>query len=154
MSAEFFTAVSIAVICAAKNADLLEHDLEASAPEEVAALAAHQSKTARLAAFDDERAGRLDDVGVEASAESFVAGHDNHHRLAVGAALPRREQRMHGRVNTRRDTEQHPLHLHGVGPRIHDALLGAAQLGGGNHLHRLRDLLRVLHRAHAAPEVN
>ena len=49
---------------------------------------------------------------------------------------------------------QHALHLHGVRPRVHDALLRAAQLRRGDHLHRLRDLLRVLHRAHAAPEVN
>ena len=49
---------------------------------------------------------------------------------------------------------EHALHLHGIGPGVDDALLRAAQLRRGDHLHRLRDLLRVLHRANAAAEVD
>ena len=64
------------------------------------------------------------------------------------------EKRMQRRIDAPRQPVQHALHLRRIRARVHDALLRAAQLRRGDHLHRLRDLLRVLHRAHAAPEVN
>ena len=57
-------------------------------------------------------------------------------------------------IDARGDAAQHALHLDGVGTRAHDPLLRAAQLRRGDHLHRLGDLLRVLDRADAAPEIN
>ena len=44
--------------------------------------------------------------------------------------------------------------LAGERPRRDDALLRAAQLRRGDHLHRLRDLLRRLHGANAPAHVN
>ena len=64
------------------------------------------------------------------------------------------EQRMNRRIDARGDAAEHALHLDRVGPRAHDPLLRAAQLRRGDHLHRLGDLLRVLHRADAAPEID
>ena len=64
------------------------------------------------------------------------------------------EQRMGGGVDAGGDASEHALHLHGVRTRVGDPLLRAAQLGRSDHLHGLRDLLRVLHRADAPAEVN
>ena len=137
-----------------EDADLLEQHLEAAAAEEVAALAADQAERTALRALRDERAGALDDVGVEAAAQPLVAGDDDDQRLAVRPRLADRQQRMDRRIDAGRDAGQHALHLRGVRPRVHDPLLRAAQLRRGDHLHRLGDLLRVLHRANAAPEVD
>jgi hypothetical protein len=57
---------------------------------------------------------------------------------------------MNRGIHPRRDARQHALHLHGIRPCAHDALLGAAQLRRRDHLHGLGNLLRVLHRTHAA----
>ena len=72
----------------------------------------------------------------------------------LGPGRPILEQRVERGVDARGDAAQHALHLNGVGTRVDDPLLRAAQLRRGDHLHRLGDLLRVLHRPNAAPEIN
>jgi len=137
-----------------ENPHLLVHHLEAAAAEVVSTLAAHQAQRADLGALDDERAARLDDVRVEAAAQPLVGGHDDDERLAAGPRLARGEQRVRRRIDARRQAREHALHLLRERARTRHALLRAAQLRRGDHFHRLRNLLRVLHRTHAAPEVN
>jgi hypothetical protein len=48
---------------------------------------------------------------------------------------------------------EHFQHLAGKGTRRHDAILGALQLRRRDHLHRFGDLLRVLDRLDAAPDI-
>jgi hypothetical protein len=57
-------------------------------------------------------------------------------------------------IDARRDAGQDALHLRGVGTRVDDALLRAAQLRRGDHFHRLGDLLRVLDRADPATQID
>ncbi len=48
---------------------------------------------------------------------------------------------------------QHVLQLIGVRPRAENAFLRPPQLRGGDGLHRLRQLLRVLYRTDAAADI-
>jgi hypothetical protein len=80
-----------------------------------------------------------------------LARDDDHERAGAGRALADDQQRVDRRVDASGHARQHALHLHGVRPRRHDALLRTTQLRRGDHLHRLRNLLRVLDRADAAP---
>ena len=68
-------------------------------------------------------------------------------------SLPLVEQRVRRRVDARREAVQHAQHLRGERPRLLNPLLRAAQLRRGDHLHRLGDLLRRLHRADAAADI-
>ena len=76
---------------------------------------------------------------------------------SVGAAsAPGRldEQRVLRLIDARGDAREHAPRLVRERPRRHDALLRAAQLRRGDHLHRLRDLLRRLDGANAPAHVN
>ena len=102
----------------------------------------------------DEDRRRLDHVGVEAAGQAAVGGDDDQQRAPAGprgAALV--EQRMRGRVHAARHAVQDPQHLGRERARLLDALLGAAQLRRGDHLHGLGDLLRRFHRPDAAADV-
>src|SRR5262249_46295023 len=101
----------------------LEQHLESAAHEEVAPLAPDEAERHPLTALDDEAPGGLDDVGVEAAGQPFVAGDDDEQRAALGTAFARLQQRMDRRVDPRRDARQHSLRLNREGPRAHDALL-------------------------------
>ena len=68
-------------------------------------------------------------------------------RCRRAAAAPTAAPRRRGEVR------EHRGHALGVGPRGLGRLLRAAQLGRGDHLHRLRDLLRGLHGGDADLEV-
>ena len=101
----------------------------------------------------DEAARRLDDVGVETAAQPFVGGDDNQQDLRFGRRLALGEKWMRRRIDAARHAVEHALHMQRERPRAHDPLLRATQLRGGDHLHRLRDLLRRFHRPDAAAEV-
>src|SRR5262249_53786094 len=138
-----------------EDADLLEGRREAAAPEEVAPFPPDEPELARAGGgLDDVRARSLDHVGVETAAEAPVASDYDDEGFRGGGGLALNEKRMNRGIDARRDARQHALHLHRVRPRIHDALLRAAQFRGGDHLHRLRDLLRILDRADPAPEID
>ena len=136
-----------------EDPDLLEVDLEPTPREEVARPSPDQTQYAALGAVGNESTGALDHVRVEASAQPLVAAHDDNERAAVWQPA-NGEQRVKRWIDAARKAAEDTTHLHGVGPRVHDPLLRAPQLRGGDHLHRLCDLLRVFHRAHAAPDVN
>ena len=72
----------------------------------------------------------------------------------VSAPGRRAEQRMRRLIDARRDAGQHAPGFARERPRRHHALLRAAQLRRGDHLHRLRNLLRRLHGANAPAHVN
>src|SRR2546422_9198717 len=55
--------------------------------------------------------------------------------------------------DARHDRTQHPRQFLGVWTRRNGRFLRAAQPGRGDELHRASDLLGVLHRADAAPEI-
>jgi len=57
-------------------------------------------------------------------------------------------------LNPCRQPVQQPQHPLREWSRRHDALLCLSQAGGGDHLHRLGDLLRRLDRANPAPKIN
>jgi hypothetical protein len=61
---------------------------------------------------------------------------------------------MYVLIDSRHEAVQNLEHPLREGARGNDALLRPSQTRGGDHLHRLRDLLRRLDRANAAPEVN
>jgi hypothetical protein len=63
------------------------------------------------------------------------------------------EQRMRRRSTRVARLFEHAQHLDRERARLLDALLRAAQPRRGDHLHRLRDLLRRLDRADAPPDV-
>ena len=113
-----------------------------SAAKKVARLPTHGDQRHRVGGPPaQEVEGAPDDVRVEGAAEALVRGHhdvERAHRLAPG------EERM---LVLAKPASQHLnelRHLDGVRPGLHDPLLGAPQLRGGNELHRARDLLRRL----------
>ena len=127
----------------------------ATPPEEIAALAADQRQR-HLAglALQQVRTRFADDVGVEAAAEPPVAGNHEQQRRHAGLVLGQGQQRVGVGFDPRRQIVQQPAHLIGEGPRGEDALLRPPQPRSGDHLHRLRKLLRGLHRSNAAAQVD
>jgi len=61
----------------------------------------------------------------------------------------RQQRRRAGAAGAGRQAGHHPLQPLGIGTAVLRRVLRPAQLGGGDHLHRLGDLLRRLHRADA-----
>ncbi len=66
--------------------------------------------------------------------------------FALGLVLAQQRQARGLRARRLRRLAGHAPDRVGVGAQRGDALLGAAQARGGDHLHRARDLLDVLHR--------
>jgi hypothetical protein len=83
-------------------------------------------------------------------AAQAAVGRDEHQCYVLH--LAHLEQRMVELAGCAREIAEHLGDLGGIGPRRLRPALGAAQLGGGHHLHRLRDLLGVLHRPDAPAE--
>ena len=101
-----------------------------------------------LLAFGQQRIGALarqpDDRRVERAAQAALGGADQEqmHLLAAGSReQPRRRAEVADRSG---DAAEHLAHALGIGPRSLGGGLGAPQLGGRHHLHRLGDLLRRL----------
>jgi hypothetical protein len=92
-----------------------------------------------------------DDVRVEPAAQPLVGG-DHHHQDAVVAVVL--EQRVRLGVARVARAVQDLHHLPRVRTRREHGLLRAAELGRGDHLHGLRDLLRVLDAADPASDVD
>src|SRR2546422_6292174 len=106
-----------------------------------------------VALFHQEPLRAPDDVRVEAAAEAAVAREQHHFDAAGGFAhLHQRVGRdLRRRPRSRQRAEQLVQRL-GIGPGPHHRVLSAAQLGRGNQLHRLGDLLRVPHRLDAVAD--
>src|SRR5205807_3115226 len=94
-----------------------------------------------------------DDVRVEAAADAAVAGEQHYFDTAgIFARLHQRVGRdLRRRARSRERAEQLVQRL-GIGPGPHHRVLGTAQLGRGDQLHRLGDLLRVPHRLDAVAD--
>jgi hypothetical protein len=126
-------------------------DGDAGAAHRVAALAA-DGDNGQLAGMLRDLLGReANRVRVERPGESAVAGHEHDQALA---ALAPGEQRMLLRAEDRGEVGEDLVDLFAVGPRVERRLLRAAELRGGNELHRPRDLANVPDRAYAAPDVS
>ncbi len=97
--------------------------------------------------------GHADDRGVERAAKATVAGAD-HQQVDLLRAGAGQQLRSAGAADhVAREISQHASHLLSEGPARFSGHLGAAQLGCGDHLHGLGDLLRRLHRGDAVPQV-
>jgi hypothetical protein len=86
------------------------------------------------------------DLRVEGAGEAAVGGDEQHgDRVLVLVLL---EDRQLADLAARRlgRLARHPPDRAGVGAQVGDALLGAAQTRGGDHLHGPRDLADVLDR--------
>jgi hypothetical protein len=130
---------------------VLRADPDLPAFEEVAGLSAdHVELDAGFALLGDEAARRADDVGVEGAAEALVGGDHDQQRAAAAAVL---QQRVRLGVGTRGEGVEDLHHLARVRPGREHRFLGAAELGRGDHLHRLGDLLRALDAADPSPDV-
>ena len=125
------------------------------APQQVRALAPQAQQLDRLAFAREPRgigAGEARDVGVEASAQPALGGHDDQKvRLVLAGAHQQRG--CAGSVGALVEIGQHAVHTLRIGPRGGGGLLRAAQLGGGDHLHGLGDFARGLHGADAVAKV-
>jgi hypothetical protein len=106
-----------------------------------------------LTLFDDELPGGLDDVRVEAAAQSAVRADDNQQRPRAGRG-GHTQQRVCVLIDARHQAVQHFQHALRERPRRDDAFLRAPQARRGDHLHRLGNLLRRLDGANSATEVN
>ena len=125
------------------------------APHGFGALAAHHDHLHRLALGKQMlsvAARQLRDVGVEAAGQTALAGHDDQEMHLV-AARPDEQRRSALVGDARAEARHHLIHAVGVGTRGGRHLLRAAQLRRGDHLHRLGDLARRLHRGDAVSEV-
>lgn len=134
---------------------VLEPHRNSPAAQQIAALASDESQgNAASLVLAQKRADGLDNVGVEAAAQTAIRRDHNHHRVAGGGTRATLEQRMRGRIHARRDAREHALRLNREGPRGNHFFLRATQLRRGDHLQRLRDLLRQLDGANAPAHVN
>ncbi len=99
-------------------------------------------------ALRDQRLGTLarqaHDRGVESAGQAALAG-ANQQQVNLIRASAGEQRRCTGRARRGAgDIGDHRAHLVGIGPRRLGRLLGAAQSGSRDHLHRLGDLLRRL----------
>ena len=93
------------------------------------------------------------DRRVERAAQAALAGRDDE-QVGLVAARPQQQGRGIGiGAEASREARQHLLHALGIGTRRLGRRLGAPQLRGGDHLHRLGDLLRRLDGGDAVSEV-
>ena len=141
------------------------HLAEVDVADEDAAEVAAQLLAALLADGQDldglalgEEAGGVgareaDDRRVEAAAEAALGGRDDQ-QVGVGAAGAAEQARRRGaRGDAGGEVAEDGFHAAGIGPGGLGGLLGAAQLGGRHHLHRLGDLARGLHAGDADLQV-
>src|SRR5690606_7125973 len=124
----------------------VRNDLRADALQEAEALVAdggdlHAGAGAlELAQLAGDRAQH---VRVQAAAQALVGGDDDDAEVAL--LLAHDEERMTVLGVRVRQVRGDVAHLVGVRTRLAHAVLRLAHLRRGDHLHRLRDLARVLH---------
>ncbi len=94
--------------------------------------------------------GLAQNIRVERARQPALSRQNQRENTLLGAPG---QQRVLWLSNARHDRTQHPRKFPGVGPSSQRGFLGPAQHGCGDKLHRARDLLGVLHRADAAPEI-
>jgi hypothetical protein len=139
-------------ISSASAWSILADDLRPAAAEEVSPLAPDRQNLDRLTLVLAHEGRRgLRQIRVEGPGQPLV-GRDEHEQVARVAA------RVHQRVpevlaRLRGQVCQHLRHLHGEGARRDRALLRTLQLRRRDHLHGLRDLLRILDRLDAPADV-
>jgi len=138
------------------QADRFARNRSVAFAEEIAALAANQLQLdGSLGTLLDEALRAFDEVRIEGAGEAFVGAEYQQQDvvlLAAGEQLV-----LAGQVVERRGrgyVGQHAAQHTAVWTRPDDAILRAAQLGRRDHLHGLGDLLRVLDRADAPPDVD
>src|SRR3954471_2970565 len=85
------------------------------------------------------------DLRVERAGQAAVAGDQQDADRGLGLVLLEDREARHV-LRRLGGLARHPPDRARVGPQVLDALLGAAQPRGGDHLHRARDLLDVLDR--------
>ena len=99
-------------------------------------------------------------VRVEGAAQALVARDDQDQGLArtglaaVVAARRRQQRVLHLARRHGGEMLRHLAQFQGVRARREDLVLRATQLRRGDHLHRLGDLLRVLHRPDAPAKID
>jgi hypothetical protein len=134
--------------------DGLDDQAAVVAAQLIAALAADAQDLDRLA-FSQQRANGpprfARDRAVEAAAQAAVAGSNDHEMSLVGAGAGQ-QARAEAALEARPERRQNLVHRLGVGTGRKGLLLGTPQLGRGDHLHGLRDLLRRLHASNTKAE--
>ena len=122
-------------------------DRHAGAAHGVAALAA-DGQDPQVARVLRDLAGReAHGVGVEGAREAAVRGHDDDQPVVLRVQVAAGQQRVVRLVQDRGEVRDDLVELLAVGTRGQRGLLGPAQLGGRDELHRPGDLLDVLRRA-------
>ena len=128
------------------DVDIALGHLHLAPPKVVHALAAHHGELdlffPSLAAQETFRCPNQ--VGVVAAAKAAIRREQQQQDFFL---LARGKQRMRLGGDTGGEVLEERRHLLGVRARREHRLLGAAQLGGRDHLHRLGDLLRIADRA-------
>ena len=124
--------------------------------EVVGAFAADGQNLDRLAVGDQPLCVgtcELRDVRVEAAAKTALCRHDDQklNLILAGTDEQGRCARLVG--DLRSEAAEHRRHPLGVGPRGLCRFLCTAELRRGDHLHRLRNLPRRLHRGDAVAHV-
>ena len=114
----------------------------------VTALAADAENLDRLAfAFEclDVLARATDNIRVERTAEAAVGGRHDHEMYVVFSCADQKGRSPGILLQPARQTRNHCAHFFRVGARGFRRLLRAAQVGRGDHLHRLGDFPDRLH---------
>ena len=129
--------------------------LKKSRPLRPTSASATSAASLLLRVIERAAGGGLDDVGVEAAAQAAIGGDDDQQQGARSIPAGSSQQRVR---RSHRRASQGELNTRSIscayGRLRANALLRAAQLRRRDHLHGLRDLLRRLDRADAAPDVN
>ncbi len=94
--------------------------------------------------------GSADQVGIERPAQAAV-GSDEHQENPFDG--PHGKQRVISLLGAGGQTLEQRYHLIGVWARVKDCILSAPQTSRRNHLHGAGNLLRVLHRLNATPNI-
>src|SRR5262250_3004430 len=100
--------------------------------------------------FANKGCRRTHDVGVEGAAQAAVGGHNEQQYLFFRTYF---EERMSNVLDWGGKVSQNSLQLFRIWSRAEHAVLCPPKLRSRNRFHRFRELLRVFHRANAAPNI-
>src|SRR6202162_5454533 len=136
---------------AGQNIDIFSGKSESRLLQGVAALLADRDCDNLLVLVAPEEFMRfLQNVSVEGSCEAAFSGQYKNQNILLPAPGEERVLRL---IDARHDRTQHPGKLPGVPTRREGRLLRTTQPRRSDELHRPGNLLRVLHRAYAAPKI-
>ena len=134
-----------------ENTDVFFENRRTFATEEIAALLPDRHHlNVLVAAVPHEIVGGSRHVGVECAAQSPVGRHHHHENPFFRAHS---QERVPNVLDSGREICKNGFELRGVRPRGKDAVLRAAQFGGGYGFHRAGDLLGVPYGADPAPNI-